>query len=203
MSSLEAQGHQVWLAHTPETAIHKTVTLWPNLVIFHPVYDFDMAGFQNAIKETRLDIPHIIVGHKKYLASETDSKTTIISSDKLQQLTQSIQKVTAKQKGRFVRVPGLIIDCNQYKVLRGEINYSLTPKEFKLLHLLVTNSDEVLSRKLIMQKVWETDYMGDTRTLDVHIRWIREKIEENPSRPRRLVTIRGLGYRFITQPDVD
>jgi two-component system phosphate regulon response regulator PhoB len=54
-----------------------------------------------------------------------------------------------------------------------------------------------------MQEVWETDYMGDTRTLDVHIRWLREKIEENPSQPRHLITVRGIGYRFITSPESD
>jgi DNA-binding response OmpR family regulator len=50
-----------------------------------------------------------------------------------------------------------------------------------------------------MQEVWDTDYMGDTRTLDVHIRWLREKIEENPSHPRRLITVRGVGYHFVTE----
>jgi DNA-binding response OmpR family regulator len=52
-----------------------------------------------------------------------------------------------------------------------------------------------------MQEVWETDYLGDTRTLDVHIRWLREKIEENPSRPRHLITVRGVGYHFIAEPE--
>ena len=54
----------------------------------------------------------------------------------------------------------------------------------------------VLSRKFLMKKIWKTDYMGDTRTLDVHIRWLREKIEENPSSPMYLRTVRRVGYRF-------
>ena len=83
---------------------------------------------------------------------------------------------------------------------QGQI-YSLTPKEFKLLNLLVSSPDQIFSRKVIMQEVWETDYLGDTRTLDVHIRWIREKIEDNPSRPQRVITIRGVGYRFILNPE--
>jgi two-component system phosphate regulon response regulator PhoB len=86
-------------------------------------------------------------------------------------------------------------------VLHAGQAYSLTPKEFKLLYLLISNSDQILSRKTIMQEVWETDYLGDTRTLDVHIRWIREKIEKNPSRPQRLITIRGVGYRFVVNPE--
>jgi two-component system phosphate regulon response regulator PhoB len=69
------------------------------------------------------------------------------------------------------------------------------------LYLLTSHPNQVLSRKTIMQEVWETDYLGDTRTLDVHIRWLREKIEDNPSRPQRLITIRGTGYRFILDPE--
>jgi DNA-binding response OmpR family regulator len=95
----------------------------------------------------------------------------------------------------------LIIDCQQYKVLRNGKGYWLTPKEFKLLYLLVENQGQILKRKTIMQEIWETDYMGDTRTLDVHIRWIREKIEENPSQPRHLITVRGVGYRFVVNPE--
>ena len=90
-----------------------------------------------------------------------------------------------------------MVDCEQLNVLCDSQTHSLTPKEFKLLHLLITHPNQVMSRKKIMQDVWDTDYMGDTRTLDVHIRWIREKIEVNPSRPQHLITIRGLGYRFM------
>ena len=110
--------------------------------------------------------------------------------------------MAAEQKDRFIRLPNLIIDCHYRRVLHKQQRHILTPKEFKLLHLLIDNHREVLSRKAIMQSVWETDYMGDTRTLDVHIRWLREKIEENPSRPKHLVTIRKMGYRFIMVPDV-
>jgi two-component system phosphate regulon response regulator PhoB len=109
--------------------------------------------------------------------------------------------VTANQKNRFVRLPDLIVDRHQRQVLCQGRAHSLTPKEFRLLSLLINHSDQILSRKTIMQEVWETDYLGDTRTLDVHIRWIREKIEKNPSRPQRLITIRGVGYRFVANPE--
>jgi DNA-binding response OmpR family regulator len=61
---------------------------------------------------------------------------------------------------------------------------------------LMENAGEVLNRGTIMKEVWETDYLGDTRTLDVHIRWVREKLEDNPSRPQYIITVRGVGYRF-------
>jgi two-component system phosphate regulon response regulator PhoB len=125
--------------------------------------------------------------------------TFIVVPGDPQQLTQGIQKAISKQKNRFIRLPNLILDRQQCQVLRNEERFSLTPKEFKLLQLLLTHHDQVMSRRTIMQKVWETDYMGDTRTLDVHVRWLREKIEQDPSHPQRLITVRGVGYRFIIE----
>lgn len=72
----------------------------------------------------------------------------------------------------------------------------LTPKECALLQAFMNNGGKVLTRKFLMKKVWDTDWMEDTRTLDVHVRWLREKIEDNPSKPVYLRTVRGVGYRF-------
>lgn len=84
--------------------------------------------------------------------------------------------------------------------VNGEV-HNLPPKLFGLLMLLVKNTGKTVYREHIMQAVWHTDYMGDTRTLDVHIRWLREKLEKNPSSPKYLLTVRGSGYRFIEDPD--
>jgi two-component system, OmpR family, response regulator RegX3 len=70
----------------------------------------------------------------------------------------------------------------------------LSPKEYQLLHMLVSHRGEVLTREELIDAVWSKDFMGDPKTLDVHIRWLREKIEPNPSEPRYIVTIRGVGY---------
>jgi DNA-binding response OmpR family regulator len=72
----------------------------------------------------------------------------------------------------------------------------LSPKEFNLLAEMMRHRGSVLSRDLLMTRVWGYDYLGDNRTVDVHVRWLREKIEENPAEPRRIVTVRALGYRF-------
>ncbi len=79
---------------------------------------------------------------------------------------------------------------------QGEAHH-LTPKLTALMQLLLENPGQIVDRKAIMAHVWHTDYMGDTRTLDVHIRWLREIIEVNPSRPQYLLTVRGAGYRLI------
>lgn len=201
-SCLEEQGHHVWLVHTPELATQTTAAYWPNIVVFHFAEGYsDLEGFQQAINKTKLNIPLIVVSDKNHLQHGINNDIILVAPNKPKQLDQGIQKATAKQKNRFLRLPDFIIDCQQLNILRNGKIYSLTPKEFKLLHLLIQNQNQVLSRKTIMQKVWETDYMGDTRTLDVHIRWIREKTEKNPSKPQHLITIRGVGYRFITGAD--
>jgi DNA-binding response OmpR family regulator len=84
---------------------------------------------------------------------------------------------------------------------RGEVRLAghplpLKPKEYDLLVFLARNRGMVLSRDLILQRVWGWDYVGASRTVDVHVRWLREKIESDPSNPHRIVTVRGMGYRF-------
>ena len=91
---------------------------------------------------------------------------------------------------------GLEMDLISRRVTLGERDIALTPKEFDLLAELMRNPGVVLSRDAILAKVWGYDYLGESRTVDVHVRWLREKIEEDPSNPQRIVTVRGVGYRF-------
>ena len=90
----------------------------------------------------------------------------------------------------------LEIDLIGRKVKKGEEPLKVSHKEFDLLVELVQNTGAVLSRDLLLTKVWGYDYVGGTRTVDVHIRWLREKIEADPSNPLHIQTIRGIGYRF-------
>jgi DNA-binding response OmpR family regulator len=90
----------------------------------------------------------------------------------------------------------LTLDLIARRAYRADEELKLTHKEFDLLAELMRNSGAVLSRDLLLQKVWGYDYVGDSRTIDVHIRWLREKIEDDASLPTRIVTVRGVGYRF-------
>ena len=100
------------------------------------------------------------------------------------------------QPPEFLTAGNLQIDSNSHQVsLDGESLY-LTPKEFELLRLLVANKGRAFEREQIIEELWGYDYVGNTRTVDVHVRWLREKIEINPSSPKRIITIRGIGYRF-------
>ncbi len=90
----------------------------------------------------------------------------------------------------------LEIDVAARAVRRGGHPVHLKPKEFELLAFLAQNGGRVFSRNQLLENVWGYEFDGDTRTVDVHVRWLREKIEEEPSRPRLLETVRGVGYRF-------
>jgi DNA-binding response OmpR family regulator len=82
------------------------------------------------------------------------------------------------------------------QVSTGNGAQKLTPQLCRLLEVFMLNPEKILSRKFLMKEVWETDYIGDTRTLEVHICWLRKKIEEDPRHPRYLRTVRGVGYHF-------
>jgi DNA-binding response OmpR family regulator len=103
--------------------------------------------------------------------------------------------ITCKQ-GHILTVGELTLNMDKRCVSRGDQVRRLTPRQAQLLEVFMRNAGHTLTRKYLMETVWETDYMGDTRTLDVHVRWIRERIEEEPSSPRYLRTVRGVGYHF-------
>jgi DNA-binding response OmpR family regulator len=90
----------------------------------------------------------------------------------------------------------LHVDLTRREVICDGKAVHLKPKEYDLLAFLVRNRGMALSRDLILERVWGWDYDGGTRTVDVHVRWLREKIEPDPAEPTRIVTVRGVGYRF-------
>ena len=107
------------------------------------------------------------------------------------------QQTPAADAAQPVRSDDLEADPLQRRLtLRGTV-LQLKPKEFDLLVYLMQQRGRVLTRDQLLEKVWGYTFGGDTRTVDVHIRWLREKIEENPGSPRRLETVRGVGYRFV------
>ena len=95
-----------------------------------------------------------------------------------------------------IKAGNLEIDFARHQVSLDNSRLDLSPKEFELLAFLVKNQMQVFSRDRLLEKVWGYDYTGDTRTVDVHIRWLRKKIEDEPAQPRHLLTVRGIGYKF-------
>ena len=88
------------------------------------------------------------------------------------------------------------VDISHHLITKAGNVLTLTPKEFDLLTFLTKNKSLVFSRDQLLEKVWGYDYSGDTRTVDVHVRWLREKIEVSPDEPKHLITVRGVGYKL-------
>ena len=96
-----------------------------------------------------------------------------------------------------IRLDGIELDTDSHEVRVNDQVVNLPLKEFELLALLMENAGRVLPRSTLIDRVWGSDYVGDTKTLDVHVKRIRSKIEDDPSSPTRIVTIRGLGYKYV------
>jgi two-component system OmpR family response regulator len=99
-------------------------------------------------------------------------------------------------KETTLKIDELEIDSARHQAFLKGTALELSPKEFDLLAFLAKNKGFVFSREQLLEKVWGYDYAGDTRTVDVHIRWLRQKIESNPAKPKHLVTVRGTGYKL-------
>ena len=106
----------------------------------------------------------------------------------------------AVSEGRVITINDIRIDIDKYEVkVRNEI-VDFPLKEFELLLLLLENAGRVLTRDVLIDRVWGFDYGGDTKTLDVHIKRLRSKVEKDPSKPMSIVTVRGVGYKFVDTP---
>jgi DNA-binding response OmpR family regulator len=137
----------------------------------------------------------------KIIGLETGADDYIVKPFSLGEFLARVR--AALRRGAVQRDPAnelvsgdLRLDLIAHRAWRKEAEIDLAPREFDLLAALMRNSGAVLTRDLLLARVWGQDYPGDARTVDVHIRWLRQKIEEDPSEPQRIVTVRGLGYRF-------
>ncbi len=95
-----------------------------------------------------------------------------------------------------IRVGDVTLDPDEHRVTVDGVDVTLPLKEFEVLRLLLSNAGRVLTREMLIDRVWGSDYVGDTKTLDVHIKRLRSKVESEPGAPKRILTIRGVGYKY-------
>lgn len=108
-----------------------------------------------------------------------------------------LRRATGESPQEVAESGNLRIDPRTHEVTLGGKSLQFAPKEFALLYFLVRNSGQVFSREQLLDRVWGQDAFVSSRTVDVHMRWLREHIEEDPSKPVRLLTVRGVGYKFV------
>ena len=208
--NLIKEGYETSVAADGAEALEIARNEKPDLIILDimlPVID----GFEVCrILRKEMTVPIII------LTARTDETDRIIGLDtgaddyvtkpfSLRELLARIRALLRRAKITEVKLPeeqalltmdDIIIDLNRHQVkLKGQL-IELTAKEYDLLVFLVQNESYVYSREQLLEKVWGYDFAGDTRTVDVHIRWLRQKIESDPANPKHLLTVRGTGYKI-------
>ena len=209
--TLEQEGYETLTASDGESGLNIARSSDPDLVILDVMLP-NLDGFEVCrILRRQSDIPILMLTARGEEADRVDGLelgaddyvTKPFSMRELlarvrNMLRRSLSSVSdgTSDKSEIIRSGNLTIDLAGHSVtLEGE-ELAIKPREFSLIALLVANRGRAFTRDQILERLWGHDYIGDSRTVDVHVRWLREKIEPEPSQPCRIVTIRGVGYRF-------
>ncbi len=214
--NLTREGYQVEVAGDGNQALHLARTSKPDLVILDVMLP-GLDGFEVCrILRQEANIPVLMltarddeidrvvgleVGADDYLAKPFSMRELIARVKALLRRVRLIREdiVTEKQEAdqpKLITFDNLGIDLTRREVkLDGKV-LPLKPKEYELLLFMGQQKGRLLTRELILERVWGWGFVGDSRTVDVHIRWLREKIEPTPEKPQRIITVRGAGYRF-------
>jgi two-component system, OmpR family, response regulator RegX3 len=207
---LRREGFEVEIARDGAEALDRFDAVQPDLVLLDVMLP-TVSGL-DVCREMRhrSDVPIIMVTAKTaeidtVVGLEVGADDYVTKPYRLRELVARMRAVlrrhprtgdTVVDDHDVLRVDGIELDPDSHEVRVDGDLVSLPLKEFELLSLLMENAGRVLPRATLIDRVWGSDYVGDTKTLDVHVKRLRSKIEEDPSRPHRIVTIRGLGYKF-------
>jgi len=204
--TLEREGFQVLEAGDGETALQLARSQSPDIVILDVLLP-GLDGFEVCRRLRReSSVPIIMLTAK---GEETDRVVGLeLGADDYVAKPFSMRELLARVRALLRRAQGLQpqgeaivsgdlrLDLRRREAYRGDVPLPLKHKEFDLLAFFMRHRGRAFSREELLDQVWGYEYAGDTRTVDVHVRWLREKIEETPSKPTRIITVRGLGYRF-------
>ncbi len=204
--NLEREGYDVVTAADGESALSRAREDKPDLVILDimlPVID----GFEVCrLLRREMSVPILMLTAK---TEEVDRVVGLeIGADDYVTKPFSMRELMARVKAHLRRAetvaeaPEVIssgdvdIDLRRHEASRKGETLSLKPKEFELLTFFLQNRGRAFTREQLLDQIWGYDFFGGTRTVDVHVNWLRQKIEDEPAKPTRLVTVRGTGYRF-------
>ncbi|MFL2651848.1 MAG: response regulator [Anaerolineales bacterium] len=206
-AGLESEGYEVILSDNGLDGLKQAKEEGPDLILLDLMLpEMDGLSVCRALRRDS-DVPIIMLTARgtemdKIVGLETGADDYVVKPFSLGELLARIRSLLRrtkndKQENQMQLTSGDIsLDLTSRRVSKDDAEVHLTQKEFNLLAELIRNKGAVLSRDLLLEKVWGYSYVGNTHTVDVHIRWLREKIELDPSKPVRIVTVRGVGYRF-------
>jgi two-component system, OmpR family, alkaline phosphatase synthesis response regulator PhoP len=206
--NLENNGYEVITAANGIDAVKLAKSENPQLVLLDLMLP-GMDGY-DVCKEIRMDkslagIPIIMITAKgeeldKILGLELGADDYITKPFSIREMLARVKAVLRRTTTQFTdkayRFGSISVDFQRHEVLRNDEKIDLTLKEFELLEILIKNKGRVMTRDFLLDKIWGYEYIGETRTVDVHIRHLRQKVEEDDKNPKYIETIRGIGYRF-------
>ncbi|MDW7740483.1 MAG: response regulator [Bacillota bacterium] len=205
--NLEKEGFRVEQAYDGEEALQKVVEVKPDIVVLDLMLP-GLDGFEVCRRiRKKHDVPIIMLTARsedidKVLGLELGADDYLTKPFNARELVARIKAILRRTTAReeepkkVIQIGDLQVDLLQHRIRLGEKDVNLTSKEFALLSFLATNAGNVYSREQLLEQVWGYDYYGDVRTVDVHIRHIREKIEADPSNPDYIITVWGTGYKI-------
>jgi two-component system alkaline phosphatase synthesis response regulator PhoP len=210
--NLEKEGWLVSKAQTGEEGLEKIEEEHPDIILLDLMLPgIDGMEICRRTRQNKLtkDIPIIILTAKaeeadRVLGLESGADDYVTKPFSPRELVARIRAVLRRADKNFsetedketIILGPIKMDLRQHKVLVDNNEIDLTPKEFDLLHLLMSHPGRAFSREYLLENLWGYEFFGDTRTVDVHVRRLRQKIEENPAQPYWLETVRGVGYRI-------
>ena len=196
-AELQKKGFEVHAVKNGGTAVSRLERLNPSLVVVNAA-SLRSTGLRicKSIRGKNAKYPIVLVLAKEARVSKDVADAVLVLPFTAQKLANRIKPLLPGDGKNVVHVGPLRLDVEQRRVKCLGKNSKLTPRMVTLLHLLMDKHGEVVERDALFKKVWETNYTGDTRTLDVHVSWLRRAIELDPLKPKFLKTIRGVGYRL-------
>lgn len=203
--SLERKGYQVSVARSQRQALSRARSSYPDLLVLD-VASFGANGYKvcEAVRARLDNVPTILLLEKGHAGAGGAAESFMEPPFTTRKLLYRVRKVSKDLAPRELCLGPLVLDPDTRMLRNGDRAVQLRPKEAELLAFFMRHPGKVLGRQEIMRQVWETDYVEDTRTLSVHVCWVRQKVEEDPNKPRLLRTVRGVGYRFdVPREDED
>lgn len=210
--ALDNEGFDVKMADTGLSALDSADTFKPDLVLLDVMLP-EMSGL-DVCRQLRIssDVPIIMLTAKDSEADKVaglelgadDYVTKPFSMRELvarirAQLRRSARSGQYSESNEVLRAGRLVLDVDAHDVRLDDQSVALRPKEFDLLEALMRRKNKLAPRHTLIDDVWGTSYFGDTKTLDVHVKRLREKLEPDPADPTFIVTVRGLGYKFVDE----
>lgn len=194
-STLERHGFQVLRVHTLRETLQAMENRAPDLLILDTRrLRFNVLRFCDALIAQEVSFPILLILSDDQEAPPNYPSVGVLRGVTPRKLLRRIRRLLSVSGDSVVRAGDISLDLKLRVVRRKEREQRLTPRQARLLEVFLRNPGHVLSRAFLMREVWETDYLDDTRTLEVHIHWLRKAIEDDPRHPVYLKTVRKVGY---------